>query len=127
MSFWGALAAALGAVSLTLYLRSQQKELSALLCIAASVLLLGFCIRTIGEAADVMNGLLSGEAVRDTAAVLMKALGIAYAAQLTADICREAGETTLASQIELCGKAEIVLLSLPLASRLLRAAAEMLP
>ncbi len=50
--------------------------------------------------------------------ILFKALGIAFAVQITADICNDAQESTLANRITLFGKAEILVLSLPLIKNL---------
>ena len=57
---------------------------------------------------------------------LLKALGIALLAEFCADICRESGESGAASIVELTGKLEILLLSLPLLEEILTAARELL-
>ena len=49
---------------------------------------------------------------------LIKALGIAFAVQITADVCNDAQESTLANRITLFGKAQILVLSLPLIKNL---------
>ncbi len=46
--------------------------------------------------------------------ILFKALGIAFLVQITADVCNDAQETSLANRIILFGKAEILVISLPL-------------
>lgn len=51
---------------------------------------------------------------------LIKALGIALAVQITSDICKDAGEGALSERIELFGKAEILLLSIPLIKNLFK-------
>ncbi|MBO5092689.1 MAG: stage III sporulation AC/AD family protein [Clostridia bacterium] len=50
--------------------------------------------------------------------ILIKALGIAFCVQITADACKDAGEGTLAERINLFGQAEIILISLPLIKNL---------
>lgn len=50
--------------------------------------------------------------------ILFKALGIAFAVQVTADICRDAQENSLAERICFFGKAEILVISLPLIKKL---------
>lgn len=45
---------------------------------------------------------------------LIKALGIAFAVHITADVCIDAQENALAERIALFGKAEILVISLPL-------------
>lgn len=51
---------------------------------------------------------------------LIKALGIALAVQITSDICKDAGEGALSERIELFGKAQILLLSIPLIKNLFK-------
>ncbi len=51
--------------------------------------------------------------------LLLKILGIAYLAEFSADLCRDAGAGTLASQIELLGKLSILVLCLPIMTSLL--------
>ena len=51
--------------------------------------------------------------------IVMKSLGIALITQSTADICRDSGEGSIAEKIELAGKAEIFVLSLPLLTELI--------
>ena len=45
---------------------------------------------------------------------LIKALGIAFCVQLTSDICIDAGEGALSEKINIFGKVEIIILTLPL-------------
>ena len=56
--------------------------------------------------------------VYDFIPILIKALGIAFAVQITADVCCDAQENALAERISLFGKAEILLISLPLIKKL---------
>ncbi len=58
--------------------------------------------------------------------ILFKALGIALLTQCCADICKESGENGAASSLELTGKIEILLLSLPLIEEILSAARTLL-
>lgn len=51
---------------------------------------------------------------------LMKMLGITYVAEFSSGVCKDAGYTAIASQIELFGKLTILVLSLPILLALLR-------
>lgn len=53
--------------------------------------------------------------------IIFKSLGICFVTQLGCDCCRDSGENAMASQLELAGKAAILVTALPLFS----AAAEM--
>ena len=58
--------------------------------------------------------------------LLFKALGIAILTQICSDICRECGESALSGGVELTGKLEILLLSLPMVSEILSMAEQLL-
>ena len=45
---------------------------------------------------------------------LIKALSVAFIVQITADVCNDAQESSLAEKISLFGKVEILIISLPL-------------
>lgn len=51
--------------------------------------------------------------------VVLKIIGIAYTAQFGAELCRDAGESAVASKIELAGKLIIMTLSMPIMYKLL--------
>lgn len=51
--------------------------------------------------------------------LVLKVIGIAYAGQFGAELCRDAGESSVASGIELAGKVLIMTLSMPMVYSLL--------
>lgn len=57
--------------------------------------------------------------------ILLKALGIALLTSVCSGICRECGENAAANGVELTGKIEILLLSLPLIDEILGVAREL--
>ncbi len=60
-----------------------------------------------------------GTGVADYVKVLVKAAGIAYIVDFAAGLCRDAGECSVAAYVEMAGRCEIVLLTLPIAKELL--------
>ncbi len=50
----------------------------------------------------------------DYLAIIIKSLGICFTTQIGCDCCRDCGEGALASQLELAGKAAMILVSVPL-------------
>lgn len=52
--------------------------------------------------------------------VLAKAAGIALTAQLARDVCKDAGQSALAGQVELAGRVLILLAAMPLFGQLLQ-------
>ena len=51
--------------------------------------------------------------------ILLKVFGISLTIETVSDICRDQGETSIASKVELAGKAEILILCIPLIQRVL--------
>ena len=51
--------------------------------------------------------------------ILLKMLGIAFVADFSANICKDAGYSMVAGQVELAGKLSILLLSTPILNALL--------
>jgi stage III sporulation protein AD len=67
-------------------------------------------------------GKLEGEYV----SILLRGVGITVLGQITADICRDCGDTGSANGVELIAKLEIVLLCLPLLDKIIECALKIL-
>ncbi|HHX17851.1 MAG TPA: stage III sporulation protein AD [Clostridium sp.] len=50
---------------------------------------------------------------------LLKIIGIAYIAEFGSEICKDAGESAIASKVELAGKVIIIVLAVPIVTSLL--------
>lgn len=114
---------ALCALAAVLILKGQKSEFSGMVTLAAAVLLFGVAAAEFYPALKFINEAISGTAFEEYIGVLVKALGITLAVQFSAELCRDAGESAIASKLELVGKAEIILLCLPLIGELLSLAA----
>ena len=73
-----------------------------------------------------LSELTKNDSIATYAAPLIKALGIAVLTQCCSELCRECGEGTVGNGIELIGKIEILLLSLPLVNEILEVARRLL-
>lgn len=103
------------AAILAAMLKRYHQEYSVILSIAAGVIILFEIFANISPAIKQIGTLLSSAGISsEYAVILFKALGICFLAQFAADSCRDAGESALASKVELAGKIAIVILSLPL-------------
>ena len=58
--------------------------------------------------------------------IILKTLAIAYMTQISSEMCRESGASSIAFGIETVGKIEIVILSLPLINNIISMAGELL-
>lgn len=107
------------AAVLAVMLRRYHQEYSIIISIAAGIIILFQIFANIAPAITQINTLLSSAGLSsEYAVILFKSLGICFLAQFSADSCRDAGESALASKVEFAGKIAIVILSLPLFERI---------
>ncbi len=110
-------AAILAAASYTV-LRGARKDLTFLVSAAAGVVILAGIIPSVREIAAFVRDTSEKAGMTEYASVLLKAAGLAAVTDITARFCRTAGEENAASFVEIAGKAELLVLSLPYVSEL---------
>jgi stage III sporulation protein AD len=109
--------AALVAAVIAVMLRRYHAEYGMLISILAGVLILAMLLEALPQALGQVTELLQAAALPGKyALILFKALGLCWLAQFAADSCRDAGESALASKVELAGKTAVLLTTLPLFS-----------
>ena len=114
---------AICAATIAAMLRRYHQEYAVFLSIAAGVLILFAIFSSLSPAIRQINTLIASAGLSaDYAVILFKTLGICFLAQFAADACRDAGESALASNVELAGKISIVVLSLPLFEKIAQTA-----
>lgn len=103
------------AAILAVMVKRYHQEYSIIISIAAGVFILFEIFANISPAIGQIHTLLSTAGLSsEYTVILLKALGVCFLAQFASDSCRDAGESALASKVELAGKIAIVVLSLPL-------------
>ena len=110
----------LSAAFLSAVLRSQRPELALGLGLAAGLLVAGLLL---SQAMPLMTSLRRltalGGLSEGSLSVALRSAGVCLVTQLTADTCRDAGESALASKAELVGRVLLLWLSLPLFEQIL--------
>jgi stage III sporulation protein AD len=91
-----------------------------------NVLLVGAAVLMMTPVFTYLGELCTDVGMGEMASLLIRGLGIALLTQLCADLCRQSGEASLAGGVELAGKAELLLLCLPLLKELIVIAQELL-
>ena len=81
-------------------LRSYKPEWAPFLRLSASVVLLGAILSLAAGVLSDMTTLLDDALPADTRRILLRSLGLAFATELCAGICRDSGETALAAWVE---------------------------
>ncbi|MDR1560039.1 MAG: stage III sporulation protein AD [Clostridiales bacterium] len=107
---------AVGIISLILIIaiRKQNAEFALLISIMASIIIFFMIMPLLGQSVSLLKEIAG---LMDTnlqyIGLILKIIAIAYIAEFGAQICTDAGESALASKIELAGKALILITSTP--------------
>ncbi|MDN5276966.1 MAG: stage sporulation protein [Clostridiales bacterium] len=103
------------AAILALVLKQHKPELSLFIAVAAGVIILLMVTGRLVAIVTVLDD-MARRANLDQShlSVVLKAIGIAYITEFGAQVCKDAGENSIASKIELGGKIIILSLTLPI-------------
>ena len=116
-------AAAIGAVSalVGLAIKKSNPEISLLLAMAASAAVLTLALTMLSELRETLRMVMDFTSLQQTLVLpVLKCVAVGIVARLSADLCKDAGQSGLASAVELCGAAAALCISLPLVNTLLQ-------
>ncbi len=120
MSFYAVLGCALIVSVLLIIVRKEHPEIAILLSIAAAVLILAALLKNINQVLLAFDNLaLKSQINLSYLKLITKIVGLAYLAGFGAQICKDAGEGSMAAKIELAGKIFILILGIPIMAGLL--------
>lgn len=112
---------------LCVIVRQLRPELALGVSIACGVIVMGAVISMLAPSVELISQLTDSAGLDGGySRTLFKALAVCYISQLGSDCCRDAGESAIASKIELAGKAAVVVISLPVFSSLAEMVTELL-
>lgn len=115
------------AAFLAVLLRRYNPEYSMAIGLIAGVVILALLLNQITPVISRLKTLLNSTSLpEEYGLILFKALGICLLSQLSADACRDAGETAMASKAELAGKIFLLLLALPLFEKIAELAVQLM-
>lgn len=125
MSEWMRIAAY---AMITLFLGFLLKELgfrgSALVVLLGTVSLVGISVISLGEVISLLPSV--GTDGREYAEAMLKIVGAGYIFGICSDMCAQLGQTSLSSAVVLCGRVEIVALSVPYIKRIIEEGVKLL-
>ena len=119
------LLALIGVTAITV-IRKWNSDFLPLIRLTLSALISAAVISLASPIVSYLQNLTEASEIAGYAEFLFKALGVAILTQCCAELCRESGESGAASGVELAGRVEILLISLPLINELLATAKELL-
>ena len=105
----------------------ENKEIKVLIVLAAVCVVFMKCLECISGISSQIQSLFEMADIDDEyIKILFKGLGICCITQLACDFCRDCGESNLASQAELCGRAMLAVNALPLFTEVIKIADRLL-
>ncbi|MDR2515151.1 MAG: stage III sporulation protein AD [Christensenellaceae bacterium] len=112
-----------------LMLRAQGRgDIAFLVSAAFAGLMLFWVVAQLAPAIQSLTAMLrEANLQEETIALLLKVAGVALVSEFAAQICRDAGEASLASKAELAGKASVLLMALTPLLALCRLALSLIP
>ena len=111
---------------LCLLLKKWNADASVTVRLIAGVMLSAACIGAMSPLMELVSLLGESEAISGYVGILLRVLAVATVTHVTANICRDCGESTIAGYVELGGKIEILILSLPIMKEIIEKAMELL-
>jgi stage III sporulation protein AD len=108
-------AVAVAGAILSHVLRKNSPEMSLLLTVALALIAVALAFDVVAGVTDFLKSV--AETAQISSAVLsivLKTVGISIITKLSADVCRDAGQTSVASGVELTGAFTALYVSLPL-------------
>ena len=108
-------------------LKQYKPEYAIVVVLAGSAVILGYVVIGFTPILSEINSIMNDTNIsKEDITIVIKALGIGYLSQFAGDICKDAGETAIASKLEFAGKVAIMLVSFPLIKKLFEVATDLL-
>ncbi|KOP63937.1 stage III sporulation protein AD [Bacillus sp. FJAT-18019] len=116
------------ATVLILIVKEQKPLFAFLLTVSTSVLIFLLLIGKIGNVLSMLEDLAENSGVQIIyLKTVLKIIGIAYIAEMGAQIVRDAGQESIASKIEMAGKVLILVLAVPIIGIIIETVLKLLP
>ena len=128
MAVWQWFGLAAAAAVLCMVVRMQQPQMASLCAVTAGLMLIGFALRELGDIQGMFAHLAAMAGLQEGyLQTLLKALGLAYASELAAQICTDLGEGGLALKVGIMGKLCVFAITAPLMLTILEMILELVP
>ena len=113
---------ALISVMLILLVKKWGNELSVLLKIASGVVLASVCFGAVSPLVEYVKELaatVGSSDLSESVELMLRVLATAIVTHVCASVCRDSGEATVGSYVEIGGKVEMILLTLPMIKKII--------
>lgn len=114
MSFLKIICGVMVGVILAIKLKGTGSNMSMYLSLALSIFVLFYVVDRMTYVVDFFDKVIDGIGLEEGyLEILIKIVGISYLCEFTSNICREAGFSAVAGQVEISGKLTMMVISMP--------------
>lgn len=118
---------ALVSTFIIILLKQYKKEYALLASIVACGIIIFFGISKLEVVINLLNELINKTGInKEFFKILIKITGIAYLIDFGSNICKDVGESAIASKVDFAGKIIIITMSLPILTTLLETVTEVI-
>ncbi len=108
------------ATILIVVLKAQRPEIALQVSIITGIIIFMLAASKLGAVLELLGSYTKKVNIDSIyLTTLLKIIGIAYIAEFGAEVCKDAGESSIASKVELAGKVVIMVLAVPIITSLL--------
>lgn len=119
---------ALIAVFIILILKQYKPEFVVHISIIAGILIFSMVVPKLSAVIELLNNFTDKLGVNSQFfGILLKITGIAYISEFATNICKDSGETAIASKVELGAKITIIAMSIPILGAIIETLISILP
>lgn len=121
---------AIGMIALIviIIIKQYRPEFAVYISIIAGILILMLALQKMGNIVSLIQEISEKSGVNGKfLSILLKITGISILAEFAVSICKDSGESSIASKIEMGSKVIIIAMSIPIISSLLELMLEILP
>ena len=119
---------ALISVFIILLLKQYKPEFVIHISILAGILIFLMILPKLSSVIELLNNLTNKLGANSQFfSILLKITGIAYISEFATNICKDSGETAIASKVELAAKIIIISMSIPILSSVIESLINILP
>lgn len=116
------------AVVIIILLKQYKPEFAIYISMLTGILIILFVIDDLAGIINLIQSLANKVSINNTFLMLLiKITGIAFLSEFAVSICKDAGETAIASKMEIGAKIIIISMSIPIISSLLEIILKILP
>lgn len=109
---------------LVVTVRQHRPDIAVVLSAAAGIVLFAYISAPLYDAVQSMRSILDSISdFQDEFMIILRALGVCLVAQLASEMCRDCGQASAAAKVELGAKATVLVMLIPIFTKIVETAA----